>query len=89
VRYLMCVFPFFIALLACGLPNGKLARLVCMVAVCAVMVVSDVNYHFDPKYARENVRDAVAIIGERSCRDLMVVPAVGQTLSITITARTP
>jgi hypothetical protein len=41
------------------------------------MLVSDRNYYFDPAYARENVRDAVATVmkGEEG-GDLIYAPAV-------------
>ena len=77
VRYLMCAFPLYIALLAYGLPAGKRSRLIAAAAVCALMLVSDRNYYFDPAYARENVRDAVATVmkGEEG-GDLIYAPAV-------------
>jgi hypothetical protein len=80
VRYLMCVFPFFIALIAFGLPAARAARFILIGAVCAVMLVSDLSYLFNPRYERENVRDAVKIIAKHESRgDLMLVPNVAQT----------
>ena len=80
VRYLMCVFPFFIALIAFGLPAARAARFILIGAVCAVMLVSDLSYFFNPRCARENVRDAVKIIAKHESRgDLMLVPNVAQT----------
>jgi uncharacterized membrane protein len=82
VRYLMCAFPLYIALVAYGLPSGKRARLTAAAAVCALMLVSDGNYYFNPIYARENVRDAAAAVmsGERE-GDLIYAPAVEEVFA--------
>ncbi len=82
VRYLMCAFPLYIALLAYGLPSGKRGRVVAGAAVCAIMLVSDFNYFFDPRYARENVRDAAREVmrGEES-GDLIYAPAVEEVFA--------
>lgn len=80
VRYLMCVFPFFIALIAFGLPSRRIMRFIVIGAVCSVMLVSDLSYLFNPRYAREDVRDAVKIIVKNESRgDLVLVPNVAQT----------
>jgi uncharacterized membrane protein len=82
VRYLMCAFPLYIALLAYGLPSGKRARIVAAAAVCALMLVSDFNYFFDPRYARENVRDAVAeVMRSEVGGDLVYAPAVEEVFA--------
>jgi mannosyltransferase len=82
VRYLMCAFPLYIALIAYGLPSGKRARLVVGAAVCAVMLVSDGNYFFNSTYSRENVRDAVAVVMKGEEReDLIIAPAVEEVFA--------
>jgi len=82
VRYLMCAFPLYIALLAYGMPPGKRARVVVGSAVCAVMLVSDLNYFFNPLYARENVRDAVAeVMKNEESGDLIYAPAVEEVFA--------
>jgi uncharacterized membrane protein len=77
VRYLMCAFPLYMALVAYGLPAGRAARLFAAGAVCAIMLVSDANYFFNPVYSREDVRGAAAVVAAREERgDLIVAPAV-------------
>ncbi len=77
VRYLLCVFPFYIGLLALGLPKRRIPRSLAIAAVSAVMLASDWNYHADPAYAREDVRSAAAIVGrEERPGDLVFVPTV-------------
>ncbi len=63
-------------------PPGKRARLVVAAAVCAVMLASDFNYYFNPVYARENVRDAVAEVMRREEEgDLIYAPAVEEVFA--------
>ena len=62
VRYLMCIFPFYLALIAYGLPRGGPARYLIAGVASAVMLVSDYNYLFVERYGRENVREAVSIV---------------------------
>jgi uncharacterized membrane protein len=82
VRYLMCAFPLYIALVAYGLPSGKRARILAGAAVCALMLVSDGNYFFNPRYERENVRDAVAVVMKSEEKgDLIIAPAVEQVFA--------
>jgi uncharacterized membrane protein len=82
VRYLMCAFPLYIALLAYGLPSGKRARVIAAAAVCVVMLASDRNYYFNTMYARENVRDAVAVVMRSEERgDLIYAPAVEEVFA--------
>lgn len=77
-RYLMCVFPFFIALLAFGLPPARSPRIASAAAVCAIMLVSDWNYHFDGRYAREDVKSAAeTAVRNELPGDLYLVPCVG------------
>jgi uncharacterized membrane protein len=79
VRYLMCSFPFFITLVAYGLPSSGWARLALGGGVCAIMLLADLNYYFNPKYARDDVRDAVAVITKDETEgDLIIVPNVAQ-----------
>ncbi|MCX5752599.1 MAG: glycosyltransferase family 39 protein [Candidatus Krumholzibacteria bacterium] len=77
VRYLMCAFPLYIALVAYGLPSGRRARLIAGAAVCAIMLASDGNYFFNSRYAREDVRDAVKVVmRSEEGGDLIIAPAV-------------
>jgi mannosyltransferase len=62
IRYLTPAFPLFIALLAYGLPVRRTPRFFVAILVCAVMGVAGWNYHVDPRYARDDVRSAVALI---------------------------
>lgn len=76
-RYLMSVFPLYPALIAFGLPGGATRRLLAAGAACAVMLVADWSYLFDPAYAREDVRSAVAVVESREGPgDAIVVPVV-------------
>jgi len=77
VRYLMSVFPIFIALLAYGLPARGPARLAALCAASAVMLVSDGNYFFAERYARDDIRGAAAVVSrEERPGDLLLVPTV-------------
>lgn len=79
VRYLMCIFPFYLALIAYGLPRSGPARYVVAGAACAVMLVSDYNYLFVERYGREDVRQAVSIVSENERPgDLIIVTTVHQ-----------
>ena len=82
VRYLMCAFPLYVALAVYGLPPGRRMRLLAGAAVCAVMLVSDWNYHFDPEYAREDVRGAAAAVMQNETGgDLIIAPAVEEVFA--------
>jgi len=77
VRYLMCAYPMYVALVVYGLPSGRQMRFLAGAAACAVMLVSDWNYHFNPDYAREDVRDAAAAVMQNETKgDLIIAPAV-------------
>ena len=82
VRYLMCVFPFFVTLIAYGLPAGRAARLAVAGAACAVMLVADWNYYFVGRYARDDIKGTASIVvrNERP-HDLIVVPTVWYVFS--------
>ncbi|MCK4237051.1 MAG: glycosyltransferase family 39 protein [Candidatus Krumholzibacteria bacterium] len=64
VRYLTSAFPVFITLIVFGLPSGKLEKYALVVAVAAIMLISDWNYHFVPRYARDDIKGAVNVIME-------------------------
>ncbi len=82
VRYLMCAFPLYIALVAYGLPSGRRTRWIAVGAVCALMLVSDANYFFDPAYSREDVRGAAAVVAARERRgDLIIAPGVEEVFA--------
>jgi 4-amino-4-deoxy-L-arabinose transferase-like glycosyltransferase len=77
VRYLMCAFPLYVALLVYGLPRRRAMRLLAGGAICAVMLVSDANYLFNSKYAREDVRSAAAIVmSAEASGDIIFAPGV-------------
>ena len=79
VRYLMCAFPLYVALVVHGLPSGRAARILVAAAACGLMIVSDVNYLFNPDYAREDVRGAAAVVtGGEAKGDLVLAPGVEQ-----------
>lgn len=59
VRYLTVLFPVYLALIAHGLPRGRLSRPIAALAVCAVLVLSSWNYHMEPRYSRDDIRSAV------------------------------
>jgi hypothetical protein len=82
VRYLMCAFPIFVALLAYGLPGGRGARFAVAAAACAVMIVSDANYHLRPEYAREDVRGAARVVTrDEAAGDLILAPGVEEVFA--------
>jgi len=64
VRYLACAFPFFVTLIAYGLPARRGARIAIAAAACAVMLVSDGNYYFVGRYARDDMRGAASIVSQ-------------------------
>ncbi len=77
VRYLMVTFPIYIALLTYGLPAGTIRRFLMFGVASLVMLVADWNYHFDPRYAKDDVRGAVRIISDSEKEgDLILVPVV-------------
>jgi 4-amino-4-deoxy-L-arabinose transferase-like glycosyltransferase len=77
-RYLICAFPVFIALVAHGMPRGRLARILSVSAAVAIMLLSDYNYYFVPRYARDDMRGAAETIsGEAEPGDLILAPGMG------------
>ena len=62
IRYMMASFPIYIALIAYGLPSGGTSRILLVSAVCAVMIVSSWNYLMNPRYERDDIKDAVSVI---------------------------
>ncbi len=64
VRYLMCAFPLLIAIIAHGIPRARTAGVAAASALCALMLFSVMHYHFEPKYARDDIRGAVEIISD-------------------------
>jgi len=80
VRYLMSIFPLFIACLAIGVPERRIPALAVTAAVCAVMLVSDYNYHHDDRYARDDIRSAASLIEEmEEPGDAIVLQGVVET----------
>lgn len=80
VRYLMPVFPLFIALLAVGIPERPLSAVVSVLAVSLIMIISDVNYHSEERYARDDIRGAVSIVEEREKRgDAVILQGLAAT----------
>jgi uncharacterized membrane protein len=73
VRYLTVLFPIFVALIACGLPRGRMSRYAALVIVCVLFMASNVNYYADPTYARDDIRSAVDMIEqEEGASDLIL-----------------
>jgi len=64
IRYMMASFPVYLAVIAYGLPAARLPRFLLVAAVCAVMLGSSWNYHMNPAYARDDIRNAVSVIRE-------------------------
>jgi uncharacterized membrane protein len=82
VRYLMCAFPLYIALVVYGLPSERPINFIMIGAVCALMLVSDANYLLNPKYAREDVRGAAeAVMGAEAPGDLIFAPGVEEVFT--------
>ncbi|MGD1047480.1 MAG: glycosyltransferase family 39 protein [Candidatus Krumholzibacteriaceae bacterium] len=82
VRYLMCAFPLYVALVVHGLPSGRAARILVAAAACGLMIVSDVNYQFNAEYAREDVRGAAAIVtGGEAKGDIVLAPGVEEVFA--------
>jgi 4-amino-4-deoxy-L-arabinose transferase-like glycosyltransferase len=61
-RYLMCAFPVFIALIAHGIPRARAAAISAASLLSVLMLYSVIQYHFNPRYARDDIRGAVEII---------------------------
>lgn len=77
VRYLICIFPIYIGFLAIGLPSKKLILVAAIAAVCAISLKSSLGYLFDPRYAREDVRGAAAIVQQNEeFGDAIIIPTV-------------
>lgn len=62
IRYLVCVFPVFMATIAIGTPASGRFRAPVILAAVLVMGVADWNYHMVPGYARDDIRGAARII---------------------------
>jgi uncharacterized membrane protein len=76
-RYLMCAFPLFIAILSNGIPRARAAGIASISALCTLMLISVWSYHFEPKYARDDIRGAVAIIAAAGMPgDLILAPGM-------------
>jgi uncharacterized membrane protein len=76
-RYLMCVFPLFIAIIAHGIPRARTARVAAVSALCALMLFSVMHYHFEPRYSRDDIRGAVEIISDADMPgDVILAPGM-------------
>ncbi len=76
-RYLMCAFPAFIAVIAHGVPRARLAGTAAVSALCVLMLVSVWNYHFTPRYARDDIRGAISMISDAEMPgDLILAPGM-------------
>ncbi|MCD6378893.1 hypothetical protein J7M07_00425, partial [bacterium] len=62
VRYLIVIFPLFIALLAIGIPRKVKGASIVLTCVAVLMFFSDYNYFTKGEYARDNIRGAVEIV---------------------------
>lgn len=80
-RYLMCIFPVFIAVLAFGIPERKVPGTIVLSLIAVFMLISDWNYHFNPRYARDDVRKAVSIISSMEEEgDMIMAPGSSQVV---------
>jgi uncharacterized membrane protein len=76
-RYLMCAFPLFIAIVAHGIPRSRIAGIATSAALCFLMLFSVSDYYFDPRYARDDIREAVRIISDADLPgDLILAPGM-------------
>jgi mannosyltransferase len=64
IRYVLLSLPAFLCLLACGLLaiSKRRVALVVWTALVVTMCASLVNYYYNDRYAKENVRDAAHYI---------------------------
>ena len=77
VRYLMCAFPVFIAIVAHGIPRARAAAALSLSALCLLMLVSVWHYHFTPRYSRDDIRGAVELVSRDSIPgDLILAPGI-------------
>ena len=66
VRYVLTGYGAFVCILAIGVADmPRRVGLVATGLVVATLLVSDLNYYFDGRYAREDVRGAVRYVDER------------------------
>ena len=80
-RYLMCAFPVFIAIVAYGIPRGRLTGIAAGSVLVLIMLFSVSNYHFVPRYARDDMRGAVRIISEDARPgDLILAPGMARAV---------
>jgi len=78
VRYLLCTLPAFIATLSVGLPKRPVLKYSVGILVFSVMLISDFNYHFVPRYSRDDVKGASRIIDEKGMTgDVVLILTVG------------
>ena len=73
VRYLIVIFPIFIALLAVGVPRKAVGAGIIITCAAAVMFLSDFNYFTNKKYARDNIRGSVEIISRNETQGDVIV----------------
>ena len=77
VRYLMCAFPLFIAIIAHGIPRARKAGVAAASALCALMLFSVMQYYFETRYARDDIRGAVEIISDAGMPgDVILAPGM-------------
>lgn len=79
-RYVIAALPVLLVFVAVGLhrcpPRGALVLLAGWLGLTGLSLS---RYWFDPAHAREDLRGAAALVGEREGRDdAVLVPAVGQ-----------
>lgn len=81
VRYLMTAFPVFIALCAYGLPCHRIFRIALAAAVCAILLISDWNYHTVAQYARDDYKGAARIIDDREREGDLILATMADLFS--------
>jgi len=86
VRYSIVAFPYFCILLATGLSairqkNGW-AGVICLLAISAISLTSLANHYFNPRYAKEDVKSAVAFWRSVSKNEPLLSYKVDRAVSV-------
>jgi len=89
-RYLLSAFPVFIAVVAAGIPGKTAARFFFTGVILAVMLISDYNYFFVKRYARDDVKGAVEVISrEERDGDIILLITVNDVFKFYYRGKVP